>query len=398
MNNLPTNKAPKHGNVGASGRSQAASSAKPAPSSVLDGPGLIEPAATDGGAEVIRVRKRRKKHMSKGKKITLGIVIALVAAAVLAGAAFALSVQQSAKNATDYSNADIQTTENAVTYSSGKTVDYNGHTYQLNENMVSMVFMGVDATNQQTGGAVAGQSDAIMVLAMDTSTGKSTIIAIPRDSMVDVDVTGTGGQDFVGSQKMQICLAYDYGDGAASSAQNVVKSVQRTLYNMPMKYYFALQLEGIGPMADAIDGVSLNALQTIPNTNIVKGEDVILFDNNAQRYVQWRDTTQMDSAADRLARQKQFVSAFAKQALAQAQGNVGNLVALYNTVQQYSNTNLSTSDFTYLAGIAASKGITDLNMVSLAGTYSMGQDYAEFNLDSTSVYETVLSTYYTQIS
>lgn len=365
---------------------------------VPDSVDSIEPAADLPEQEVIRVRKRRKKKMSTKKRVVLTIVLAILAALLIGGIAFAVSVNQAAKNATDYSDADISSPENTVSYSSGKTVEHNGHTYQLNENIVSIVFMGVDKTNlDNNSGNAPGQADAIMVVALDTTTGKVNIIAVPRDSMVDVSTSGPQGS-YAGVAKMQLCLAYNYGNSDATCAQNVVNSVQRTLYNMPMKYYFALDEGGIGPMCDSIDGVSLTALDTIPGTQIVQGQNVILFGDNALRYVQYRDTTQLDSPLNRLARQEQFVRAFAQQALSQAKGNVGNLLNLYNTVLDYSDTNLGTSDFTYLATNVAGNGVSDVQMHSLDGTMVQGEKYGEYNLNSESVYQSVLDVYYNKVS
>ena len=78
----------------------------------------------------------------------------------------------------------------------GKTVVYNGKTYALNEHMVSVAFIGFDnrTTNSASGNDVAGQSDTIMVVALNTDTGKATGIVIPRDSMVDVDTYISGNR------------------------------------------------------------------------------------------------------------------------------------------------------------------------------------------------------------
>ena len=73
---------------------------------------------------------------------------------------------------------------------SGSTIEHNGVTYRLNENMVTVAFIGFDGnvTNITSGDPTTGQSDTIMVLALNADTGKSTCILIPRDSWVDVDL------------------------------------------------------------------------------------------------------------------------------------------------------------------------------------------------------------------
>lgn len=348
------------------------------------------------GEVLIRKRKRRNSKRKKRLKIA-AIVVGVV---VLVGGGSALAVMGSINAGKDAIHEvaqaeDIQTVDEAVTYDEGKTVKYNGHTYALNENMVSVVIIGFDRTAPAEVGEKAGQADAVMVMALDTETGKATAIGVPRDSMVEVGEFV--GSAFIGIDKMQLCLAYSYGDGRETSCEYTTKTVSRVLYNMPMSYYFALDLSGVGPLNDSIGGVALTPLQSIPNTAIVEGQDTVLFGDNALRYVQWRDTSVLTSSLDRQARQVQYIKAFAAQALAMAQGNVGTLLDLFNVASEYSITNLGINEFSYLATSVLQSGITGLDVVTLDGEMVQGEKYAEFNLDTTSVYETVLSVYYNQV-
>ena len=196
---------------------------------------------------------------------------------------------------------------------------------------------------------------------------------------------------------MQLCLAYAYGDGGELSSQYTASAVSRVLYNMPVNYYFALDMDGVGALADAIGGVSLTPTQSVPNTNIVEGEPTVLFGSNALKYVQWRDTSVLTSSLDRQARQSQFVETFCKQALSSAQGNVGTLVNLYTTASNYAVTNLGLNEFSYLASSVLATGITSVDMTTLQGTMQQGDKFAEFYLDKTNVYETVLNVYYHEV-
>ena len=74
----------------------------------------------------------------------------------------------------------------------GKEVTYQGEKYVYNEELVSILFLGVDKEAFEEGGTVgdgkAGQADALFLLVLDTKTGKSRLIAISRDTMTDVNV------------------------------------------------------------------------------------------------------------------------------------------------------------------------------------------------------------------
>lgn len=346
----------------------------------------------------VLIRKRKRSHKKRNKR--LKVALAVIAGIALVGGGIAWGVMGTIKaGETAIHEAaqaeDIQTVEEAVTYDEGKTVKYNGHTYALNENMVSLCIIGYDRTAPAEVGEKAGQADAVMVMAFDTETGSVTAIGLPRDSMVEVGEFV--GDAFIGLDQMQLCLAYSYGDGRETSCDYTTTVASRVLYNMPISYYFALDLSGVGPLNDSIGGVALTPLQSIPNTGIVEGQDTVLFGDNALRYVQWRDTSVLTSSLDRQERQVQYIKAFASQALGMAQGNVGTLLDLFNTASAYSVTNLGVNEFSYLATSVLSSGITSLDVVTLQGEMQQGEKYAEFYLDKDAVYETVLDVYYRQV-
>ena len=128
-----------------------------------------------------------------------------------------------------------------------------------------------------------------------------------------VEVGEFMGSDFTGMDTMQLCLAFAYGDGGETSSQYTTAAVSRVLYNMPVNNYVSLDMDSVGELANAVGGVPVTPLQTIPGTNIVKGQDTVLFGNNALKYIQWRDTSVLNSSLDRQARQSQFVQALCKQ-------------------------------------------------------------------------------------
>ena len=349
--------------------------------------------------EEVLIRKK-KRHHSRRKKIlkriaiVVGILVAIAVVIAIAAFAFMKSGESAVKQANTAD--DIQADDSAVTYDEGRTVEYNGKTYALNENMVSIAVIGYDRqTEEVVPGKSVGQADAVMVLAVNLDTGETTGIGIPRDSMVEVGEFM--GDTFTGMSTMQLCLAYAYGDGGELSSQYTASAVSRVLYNMPVNYYFSLDMDGVGALADAIGGVSLTPTQSIPGTNIVEGEPTVLFGSNALKYVQWRDTSVLTSSLDRQTRQSQFVETFCKQALSSAQGNVGTLVNLYTTASNYAVTNLGLNEFSYLASSVLATGITSVDMTTLQGTMQQGDKFAEFYLDKTNVYETVLDVYYHEV-
>ena len=150
--------------------------------------------------EMPRKRRRRRRKGRRALKI-LGIVVAVVG--LIAGGA-AWTIQSSIERGRQAFQDSMQKTmeQNA------NTVQYNGKSYALNEHMVTVAFIGFDnrTTNETTGEATEGQSDTIIVLALNTDTGAADAIVVPRDSMVPVDMYVDGS--YTGQSTMQICLQY----------------------------------------------------------------------------------------------------------------------------------------------------------------------------------------------
>lgn len=341
-------------------------------------------------------RSRRRRKLVRRLRVAgvALLVVGLVAGGVALGVIHMIDAGAQAMREASQPEG-IATAEEAQTKDDGLTVEYDGATYRYNENMVSIVVMGYDRREDVSVTGHAGQADAIMVVALDTQTGEMRVIGVPRDTMVDVDENV--GDAFLGQDKMQIALAFSYGDGYETSATNVVRAVSRVLYNMPMSYYFAIDMDGIGPLNDAVGGVTLTPLASIPNTGVVEGRDITLYGSNALRYVQHRDTSQLDSSLQRQARQSQYLQAFFSQAISNAAGNPAVLVSLYQTAPSYSTTNLELSEFTYLASVLLQHGMSQLDVVTLGGEPVKGGQYVEYHLDQQSVYETALDVFYTPV-
>lgn len=191
-------------------------------------------------------------------------------------------------------------------------------------------FLGVDKEAFEEGGTVgdgkAGQADALFLLVLDTKTGKSRLIAISRDTMTDVNVYSDLG-NFIGTEKLQLCLAYTYGDGKEKSCENTVRAVSRLFYGMPVAAYAALDLDAIAVLTDAVGGVEVTVTKdlTIQDPSLKEGERKVLTGEQAQWYVRSRLVEEKEATADansdRIERQKQYLAAFGGKAAEQFRKN-----------------------------------------------------------------------------
>lgn len=338
---------------------------------------------------------------SRGRKVVRVVVIVLLVIVLVLAVAVgvvALLLRQSMRSGEEkiLAAAKPKAVASAVADSSSSeapkidgTVSYNGQRYAPNDKMVSIAFIGFDGA--EAGGNV-GQADTVIVVSFNLESGKVSAISIPRDSMVEVGEYL--GDAYVGQSMMQLCLAYSYGDGSWTSSQHVADLASRILYDVPVSYYFTLNLAGIGAINDSLGGITLTAAATIPNTDIVEGQEVTLWGDDAMRYVRWRDTSYETSSLDRQDRQVQYLKAFVARLMEVAKSDPAALLNLYNTAVQYSWTNVGADEFTYLASQVLEHGLGSLTTVTLPGEMQMGMAHAEYYLDKAGVRQIVMDTYY----
>lgn len=343
------------------------------------------PSLDEVGPQRRRRSKKSIKRMKRRKRLKILaivlIVICAIAAAVVGYANYSIA----------QGRAKFEKSTKKAVKTQGKTITYNGKKYALNEHMATIAFIGFDNSAKEDG-TKKGQSDTVMVIALNTDTGEARGIVIPRDSMVAVDTYANG--NFSGQTTEQLCLQFAYGTDRDNSSQLTATAASRVLYNMPIDYYYTLNIEGVGPINDAIGGVTVTPTQSVPDTSIVEGQETTLFGQNAQKYVQWRDTSQLNSSLDRTQRQVSYLKAFASKVLDNAKGNPATLVSLYQAMGDYTWTNLGIDEFSYLATTMLQKGLTSFDLVTLQGEMKQGDQFAEFYLNQDDVYKTVVETFY----
>lgn len=279
----------------------------------------------------------------------------------------------------------------------GKTLTYSGKRYVYNENMTTILCIGVDResfTEGETTQGLNGQADALFLYAMDTKTGKSTVIPIPRDTIVDVDLYSSAGK-YVSSSKKQVCLSYAYGDGKHTSCENTVKSVSRLFYGLNINSYVAIDLKAIDVLSSKVGGVPVTPTESFSYANhyFTAGKETVLKGERARAFVQGRDETVLTSSLDRMSRQKQFVTSFFNKAIAKTKEDITFPITVFNSTSKYMITDINVAEISFFTSCVLSSG-GSLEFASIDGEMKMGEKYAEYYADEQSVYETIINVFY----
>ena len=281
-------------------------------------------------------------------------------------------------------------------------VSYNGVKYRYNENVTAVLVLGIDKEDIQedTTYGQNGQADTLFLAALDTKSGSINILPISRDAMVDVNTYAADGS-YAGVEKTQLCLAYAYAANGEEGCHNVVRSVSRLLYGVPINNYVAIDLEGVRAMTDVVDGVPLTSLEDVYDDfnrmTFAKGQKLTLKGEDALSYIRYR-SSDAEGNNRRMQRQKQFFTAFLTRTGSQLKKNIGRLPDYYNAAAPYVITNINLSQTTYLVTCALSGGgWSNPTYLSIEGKSVKEGKHSEFYPDTVSVYEAVLQAFYTPI-
>jgi len=354
------------------------------------------------------LRESGKKVQVSRKALTWIIVLSLLVVLVggTAGAYFIIREQgrRSLEGHIELGDVPITAPEDAVVADGGVTITWNGKTYTKNSSVINILCMGIDKTASDAAaddeaGSGAGQADTVILAALDTETGKLTLLNLSRDSMTDVDVYNIDGE-FVETSEMQLCLAYAYGDGADSSCLNVVKAASRLMYGVPVDAYVSLDLPAVSILNDAVGGVEVTVLEDLSSRDsaLKEGARVLLQGNQAEIYVRSRNKAELASNNQRMARQRQYAAAFVRKAFSQIREDWSVTLTLYQAAQVYSNVSLRLPEILYLVSVALKTDFSEQNIITIPGEVVMGDEFAEYYVDEDVLFQTIIDTYYQEVS
>lgn len=282
-------------------------------------------------------------------------------------------------------------------------VRHDGKVYEYNDDILTFLFLGIDKMDKVSPNpdlVSGGQSDAIFLVVADTAAKDISLVGVNRDTMVDICMVGIGddGEDII--FPAQLAVQHGFGDGMEGSCQLTEEAVSKLFYDLPIHGYVSFNMGGIAELNDAIGGVELEILEDMPKVyeNWTKGTQVRLEGMDAFWYVKYRDTTIFESARGRLARQKQYLGVFSKQAIAATKKDITLPVTLYGTLKDYIVTDLSIDEMTYLASELVNYRFDIDEIYTLEGTTITGERFEEFYPNKDALRDLIIKVFYREVS
>lgn len=276
-------------------------------------------------------------------------------------------------------------------------ISYDGKYYKYNNYIKSYLFMGIDRNGpveEIAAGGNAGQADVLFLLVEDKKHQTLSAIAINRNTMTEIGIYDINNKK-IEDMEEQICLSHSFGDGERLSCSYTVDAVSHLLNDIPISGYYAMNMDGMIVLNDAIGGVTVEVMDDLSDSGkgvyLKAGQTKTLTGKEAYVYVRSRDVNTFNSATRRLERQQQYVEAM----ISRIRGITGKEEALgiYEQLKDYSITDMTIGDFVTEVKDFVYSG----EMYSLPGEMQEGKNFEEFYVDGEALYKMVIDIFYEEV-
>lgn len=271
--------------------------------------------------------QKKNRKGSRGKKIAIAVVLALLVVFVGAGSAAALWVNSVNDTLTKGQKSATELDEiNDVLV---KTTSFDEPFY--------MMLIGSDARADDE--SMGARSDTNIVVRVDPTTNSATLVSIPRDTMINIDGYGY----------CKFNAAYSYG-GAALAIKEASE-----LLGVNISHYAEVDFDSLIGLVDTVGGVDVTVDQRINDPDAdgsVIGQKKIIIEAGEQHMdgetalVFARSRAYADGDFTRTANQRKLIAALAEKILSMP---LAKLPGIVQTAAGSITTDLSVTDLYSLA-------------------------------------------------
>lgn len=325
--------------------------------------------------------KRKIEKKDKKKMIT----IILIVLALIVGIFLVINYieHKNDDNATGEVNDDILDSKE-------KVVD--GVTYTHKRKIHTYLFIGVDMQGEAIGVddyIGGGQGDVQMVITFDDSKRTWQVLQLNRDAMVDMNVLGMTGEP-VGTVYQQLCLAHAYGNGTEISCENNVDAVSNMLEDENIDGYFALNMDAINILNEAVGGVTVNNTSDFSKVDpSIKEGTITLTGTQAETYVRTRKDVDDQTNGARMKRQLEFLNGL----LDIVKGKDANFgLEVYNKLSSYVVSNIDEGDFSKI--FTKLENYSQKDIVTISGDLRSLDEHWAFYQNQSSIDEAIVEMFY----
>lgn len=172
------------------------------------------------------------------QKLVLGLVFVILLT-VIGGVAYGTKAYYDLKAT---ASETYQPVERISSTKRSEEIDYSSL------DPISILLMGVDTDVERIEEGDTGRTDSMMVVTINPGTGQTTMVSIPRDTLVEMDYHY--GDVYIQNDKINAAYAY----GGAPLAIETVED----LLDIPIDHYATVNMDGMADLIEAVGGVTVN--------------------------------------------------------------------------------------------------------------------------------------------
>lgn len=278
------------------------------------------------------------------------------------------------------------------------TVEIDGVTYEQKMNVTSLLMIGIDkrSTDENKSYRDGGQSDFLLLLALDHKNKTIHQLQIDRDTMTSVNVLGLFGNS-AGSRVMQICLSHGYGMDRQERCKNTLSAVQGLLGCPELESYMEIPLDAIAALNDLLGGVTVTLQDdfTMADPAMQAGATITLTGEQAVTLVRRRTDVADGTNEARMKRQRIFMDAAVPMIREKIDESSGFVTTMLDTLAPYLTTNMVRGRMINEINRAYHYKVEPVQY--LDGDHVIGEDgFMEFHADEQSIVDFVLNAFYTK--
>lgn len=212
---------------------------------------------------------------------------------------------------------------------------------------LNVALFGFDGNKSRKASSSVFRTDTIMVASLDLKTREASLVSIPRDSYVKI--AGTETYDKINAAYV---YGYNAGDGEdkhRNAIDTAVRTVEDFLGGVPIHYYVAIDMDGVGEVVDRVGGVYFDVPYPV-RTDYGRGR--LLLDEgyqllNGKKFLHYVRDRSVGGDFGRASRQQEILIEALRQI--RERGKLSDIPALYRSIQNNLETDLSAAQIAQLA-------------------------------------------------
>ncbi len=185
--------------------------------------------------------------------------------------------------------------------------DNNGYDFKADiykgSKVVYILFLGIDRTEERDETLGIYRTDSITLARINLGTKKIKVLNIPRDTYTFVPIE---------NKKDKINHAYTFGSLQGKGIKATIDAVNAFIGRETVDYYFAIDMEPVPQIVDAIGGVKIDVEIEMEGYGVTLHKGLQVLDGaQSLGYIRWRYAPGGDIA--RIKRQQKFMGVMLKQ-------------------------------------------------------------------------------------